>query len=79
MAKPKTRYHCTECGAHSPKWAGQCGDCGAWNTLTEQTVRAETGSPASRFGGFAPVAEARKLDSNRCIRGQPLVQRQHGV
>ena len=59
--RAKTRYHCTECGADSPKWAGQCGDCGAWNTLTEQVVRAETGSPASRFGGFAPVAETRQL------------------
>ena len=61
MAKPKTRYHCTECGALSPRWGGQCGECGAWNTLAEQVVRANPGS-ASRFGGFAPAAEARQLD-----------------
>ena len=61
MAKPKTQYSCSECGAHSPKWAGQCGDCGAWNTLAEQVVR--SASPASRFGGGAhqPAAEARQL------------------
>ncbi|MBD8526183.1 DNA repair protein RadA [Pseudomarimonas arenosa] len=35
MAKGKTRYVCTECGAVASKWQGQCGDCGAWNTLTE--------------------------------------------
>ena len=35
MAKPKSIFHCTECGAHAPKWAGQCPDCGSWNTLVE--------------------------------------------
>lgn len=29
-------YECSSCGAQSPKWAGQCGECGKWNTLTEQ-------------------------------------------
>ena len=37
MAKAKTAYVCTECGAHSVKWAGQCPDCGIWNTLSETT------------------------------------------
>ncbi|NIL93429.1 MAG: DNA repair protein RadA [Woeseiaceae bacterium] len=35
MAKPKTAYVCSECGAHSVKWAGQCPECTAWNTLAE--------------------------------------------
>ncbi|MBL8479928.1 MAG: hypothetical protein JNK59_11535, partial [Sterolibacteriaceae bacterium] len=33
MAKPRTQYSCTECGATSPKWQGQCPGCGQWNTL----------------------------------------------
>lgn len=37
MAKPKTQYTCTECGSVAAKWAGQCADCGAWNTLVEST------------------------------------------
>ena len=40
MAKPKTQYQCAECGATLPKWAGQCGECHAWNTLTEVVVEA---------------------------------------
>lgn len=40
MAKPKTAYVCSECGAHSVKWAGQCPDCAAWNTLVQTTVAA---------------------------------------
>ena len=38
MAKAKRMYGCTECGATFPKWAGQCGECGAWNTLTETMI-----------------------------------------
>ncbi|MCC7325468.1 MAG: DNA repair protein RadA [Burkholderiales bacterium] len=35
MAKTRTIYSCTECGASAPKWQGQCTGCGAWNTLVE--------------------------------------------
>ena len=38
MAKEKINYSCKQCGALSPKWAGQCGDCGAWNSLSEVTI-----------------------------------------
>jgi lipopolysaccharide biosynthesis regulator YciM len=31
----KTTYLCQQCGSASPKWAGQCPSCGAWNTLVE--------------------------------------------
>lgn len=39
MAKSKTIYACTECGAQVPKWVGRCGSCGEWNTLVEELVR----------------------------------------
>ena len=45
MAKAKRMYGCTECGATFPKWAGQCGECGAWNTLTETMI--ESGGAAA--------------------------------
>lgn len=34
MAK-KSTYTCQACGANYGKWAGQCADCGQWNTLVE--------------------------------------------
>ncbi len=34
----KAQYVCDACGGSSPKWAGCCPDCGAWNTLTETTA-----------------------------------------
>ena len=36
MAKPRTRYACTECGGSAPKWQGRCPSCEAWNTLVEE-------------------------------------------
>ena len=35
MAKPKRRFVCSACGGVSPRWQGQCPDCGEWNTLVE--------------------------------------------
>lgn len=35
-ASTKIRYVCTACGGTSPQWAGQCPECGEWNTLEEQ-------------------------------------------
>ncbi|MET0366249.1 MAG: DNA repair protein RadA [Sphingobium sp.] len=36
MAKAKRKYVCQQCGAQSPRWQGQCDDCGGWNTLVEE-------------------------------------------
>lgn len=33
--KTKTAYVCSECGAESPRWAGQCTSCGEWNVIKE--------------------------------------------
>lgn len=40
MPRAKTAYVCHDCGAHSVKWAGQCPECAAWNTLAETRVAA---------------------------------------
>ncbi len=48
MARAKTAYVCTECGASSPKWEGRCPDCSSWNTLEE--ARVEALSPARAVG-----------------------------
>lgn len=45
MAKEKSIFLCNECGYESPKWAGKCPSCGAWNSLVERVVRS---SPQSR-------------------------------
>jgi DNA repair protein RadA/Sms len=40
MAKAKTNYTCSDCGAISNKWMGQCASCQQWNTLVEALVEA---------------------------------------
>ena len=59
MAKIKTIYSCTECGATSPKWQGQCPGCNEWNTLVE-TV-AEKAPTNSRFESLATTARQKNL------------------
>ena len=57
MAKIKTQYSCSECGAVASKWAGQCPDCGAWNTMEEVAV-APAAPKSGRFAGYAGSAGA---------------------
>ncbi|MFT3960082.1 DNA repair protein RadA [Propionivibrio sp.] len=60
MAKGKTIYSCTECGATSSKWQGQCPGCEAWNTLVETVAEADT--PATRrFAALAGTARVQTL------------------
>jgi DNA repair protein RadA/Sms len=59
MAREKTQYVCTECGAAAPKWQGQCPGCGVWNTLVESV--SETAANKSRFQSLAAPAKLRRL------------------
>jgi DNA repair protein RadA/Sms len=38
MAKATTHYVCQSCGAASPRWAGKCEACGAWNSIVEESA-----------------------------------------
>jgi len=50
MAKTKTRYVCSACGAVSLKYQGKCFECGSWGTLNEETlVKTASLSHASGF------------------------------
>ncbi|MCC7504214.1 MAG: DNA repair protein RadA [Saprospiraceae bacterium] len=42
MAKAKTIFFCSSCGASSPKWLGKCPHCGEWNTYQEEIIQKET-------------------------------------
>ncbi|HEX7030415.1 MAG TPA: DNA repair protein RadA [Gammaproteobacteria bacterium] len=51
--KPRKQYTCQACGADFPQWAGQCGGCGAWDTLLEGVVAAAPAGAARRGSGWA--------------------------
>ena len=52
MAKAKSVYRCEQCGADHLKWAGQCSECGEWNSLTEVSIApAVTHRAQPKIGG----------------------------
>lgn len=57
MARSKIAYVCTDCGAHSVKWQGQCPECAAWNTLSQTTLQVLTAAAAS----LSPVSKLGSL------------------
>lgn len=69
--KVKMAYHCTECGALHAKWAGQCGDCTEWNTLTEVVAqRAPKPVVEGRGLGYAAAADGRVMSMDEVTLSQ---------
>ena len=58
--KTKTIFYCTECGNETPKWAGRCPACGAWNSIVEQADK--------------PVKSGRKPASERAVKPVPITE-----
>lgn len=56
MAKSKTNYTCTECGAIHSKWSGQCPSCQRWNSLVEGVVEEGGNRYSNPFQGLAQAA-----------------------
>ncbi len=57
----KTVFVCSGCGATYLRWQGQCRECGAWNTISEQAVpeaapNAGAKAAARAMSGFAGVS-----------------------
>ena len=62
MAKARTAYVCSECGADFNKWQGQCGECGAWNTLSEIVIEpAAAAAKSPSRGNYAGAGDAPKI------------------
>ena len=70
MAKNRTAYVCSECGAEYSKWQGQCGECGAWNVLAEVVLEsaAAAKAPAARRGGWAGKLEPPKITALKDVQ-----------
>ena len=45
MAKVRTAFFCSSCGAQQSKWMGKCPSCGEWNTLVEEVIQREEKNP----------------------------------
>lgn len=67
MARVRSQYVCTACGYATPRWMGQCPECGAWNTLQEEVVMPRRGASAS-------ARERARSPSAAIVQAQPLAQ-----
>ncbi len=68
-AKARTAYVCAECGADHNKWQGQCGDCGAWNSLAEIALEsAAKPAVARRRDGWAGSLDAPQVTALKDVR-----------
>lgn len=78
--KKKTVYVCQECGYDTPKWLGKCPGCGAWNTMTEETVTPEPAGGGLRLGLSdaekpQPIARVKVEDLPRFLTGSGELDR----
>ncbi len=60
MSKQKTVYICQSCEGQTLHWAGQCPNCGEWNTLVETAV---VTTQSSKLGRTKTSATPIKLSS----------------
>jgi DNA repair protein RadA/Sms len=68
MAKTKTAYVCSECGASALQWFGSCPSCGAAGTLTE-TISERGAARPTRAGPTIALAEVQPKDLERIATG----------
>ncbi len=61
MAKAKSLYVCSDCGAQSSQWAGQCNQCGSWNSFQEEVTTSPGGREGSKGLRFASFAGKQKI------------------
>ncbi|WP_348945779.1 DNA repair protein RadA [Chitinibacter sp. FCG-7] len=59
MSKVKNQFVCRLCGGFSPKWQGQCPQCGEWNSLEEQVAQVVT--TTGRFQSLAADGAIKNL------------------
>jgi DNA repair protein RadA/Sms len=59
----KTLFSCQSCGATTPKWLGQCPECGGWNSLEETVIEEAPGRYQVRSGYSGTQADVCLLDT----------------
>jgi len=67
MARASPTFVCGSCGGETPKWQGQCPQCGAWNSLEQRGAAsarvASAATAVSLSAGVALAAAATRVAS----------------
>ena len=77
------RHVCQQCGAETPRWAGQCPSCEAWNTLVETVISRPVAGARARdrttaafaVGAISPISEVSSAEADRLVSGIGEVDR----
>jgi DNA repair protein RadA/Sms len=73
MTSSNSYYVCQNCGGEFPKWSGQCGNCGEWNSLVETAIskRAKGSRLKTKKTTIRPVklSEVREVREGRVRTG----------
>ncbi len=59
MKAPATVFACQSCDAQSPKWTGQCLQCGHWGTMSAESAPTKKASVSFGAAGAAAAAAAK--------------------
>ncbi|MDZ4791154.1 MAG: DNA repair protein RadA [Hyphomicrobiales bacterium] len=63
MARTIPTFVCQACGAAASKWAGRCGDCGAWNTMAQEGAAAPGSVLSASRKSKSPAAIMESLEA----------------
>ena len=78
MARDGAIYVCQSCGAVHGKWSGQCGACGQWNSIVEESRSAPPGALKP-----AATSRARGVQFETLLalsdEGAPAYDREHAA
>jgi DNA repair protein RadA/Sms len=81
VARPKSVFACTECGAQQPRWLGRCPECGTWSSLVEEATGGgaddllEAAPPAGAVGAPVALGEIDARQAPRLETGLPELDR----
>jgi len=79
MAKQREEYQCSACGAKSPRWTGQCGGCGEWNTMQAVAAPASLGGWTARGTGAKRPANLASPEALEDLGGEAVRARPTGI
>lgn len=69
--KIKTQWVCSQCGAKSAKWLGQCLGCSQWNTLVEERCSERSGIFTSPMNDVVSLNSVEYKEEDRICTGAP--------
>jgi len=68
----KSLFVCQSCGAEHRKWMGQCPDCNAWNSISEQIIETATAASVGK-GKLLDAASITDISGNDCPRSSTCI------